>query len=238
MALAACTWLFQGDTVSAGPVTIHVHFAGNPTQLQKDLFDEAVSEWTDFLRSPTFDPDVVVEITVTFKNLGTHKGGDTTGHTADSSGLPTGANIEINTNPIVYYGASDQVPANKFDALTSMKHELGHALGFSTTFDLWNDQVPPGTRIFDPHGLNVTMAGTGPAGRSHLSDTAEPGDLMDLTTPPGERRTPSTLDFKMLSVAFGYQVVPEPSSLTLASVATLGLLAYYGTRGLKRGAAE
>jgi hypothetical protein len=70
------------------------------------------------------------------------------------------------------------------------------------------------------------LAGTDAGGKSHLDPTANPGDLMNTTLGRGGRKDVSSLDLQMLSVAFGYQICPEPSSLVLAGMSALCLAGY------------
>lgn len=224
----ACILMIECGMALAGPITITPNYQGTPTQLQKDLFADAIKEWTDCLTGPV-GKAVNLTINLTFTDLGAVSNGATSGLKADANGLPQSADMQISTNADMYYGMGLPVPKDKYDALSTMKHEIGHALGFAggtvasgLGYDKWNALIAAGSNIFDPTGLNVTMNGTDANGRSHLNETKYPTDLMNPTLGTGERRMPSMLDFQMLSKAFGYQITcPEPSTL-IAS--TLGLL--------------
>ncbi|MFO0890417.1 MAG: hypothetical protein U0790_14900 [Isosphaeraceae bacterium] len=81
----------------------------------------------------------------------------------------------------MYYGLDPAVPADKKDALSVIKHEIGHALGFAggsvddgLGYKKWNDQIAAGSDRFDPTGLNVKMSGTSANGRSRVDPGACP----------------------------------------------------------------
>jgi hypothetical protein len=246
IAVAACICLLPSSRVLADMLTITPEFTDDPTQLQKDLYADAIKEWTDCLMAPTGEP-ITLTIKVTFADLGTDTGGGTNNLKADANGNPMSADMEINTNAVMYYGLGLPVPNDKFDVLSIMKHEIGHALGFAggsvadgLGYEKWNDQLTvEGTNvIFDKGGMNIMMAGPDDAnGRSHLDPGTYPNDLMiPVPVQEGQRKAPTGLDFMMLSEAFGYQVCPEPSTFVVAAFGALGLFGY-GTRQRKRAAA-
>jgi hypothetical protein len=244
VALVACTLLVQGGTAWAGMITITPVFAATATQLQKDLYADAIREWTMCLMAPDAKT-VTLTINVTFKDLGVDQGGGTSNIKADANGLPKSADMDISTNAIMYYGFGLPVPADKKDALSVMKHELGHALGFAggtiadgLGYDKWNAQIAAGSDRFNPGGLNVKMDGIDENGRSHLDPGTYPNDLMVPSIGLGNRRMPSDLDFQMLVKAFGYEYIcPEPSSLSLTALGTLSLLGYRWRRRNRAAAA-
>jgi len=119
----------------------------------------------------------------------------------------------------------------RVDMLEVVKHELGHALGFSRGFTLFAAaEGPPLTLTYAP-GMTATLV----ASPTHLDPTVHPDDLMadeplaDITG--GQRWTQSPLDLNILAGIYGYAVdhsrleiigIPEPCTLSLF---TLGLLA-------------
>jgi hypothetical protein len=231
MALVVGSLLTGSHLAKADLLTINYN-KGDLTDLQKSLVDDAIKEWTDcLLGSPKGQP-ITLTLSFTFKPLPAPELGGTSNIKADGNNNPQSADIEISTGANMYYGLGLPVPKDKFDALSIIKHELGHALGFAggdpkdgLGYAKWNAQLsaddPP---IFDKGGLNVTMAGTDANGRSHIAQ-GNPRDLMNpVPVDMGERRGPSNLDFQMLGKAFGYQVCPEPSSLAIACIGSLGML--------------
>lgn len=227
----AVVWLV-GQVALAGTLSVTAKYAEGTTAEQKALFESAIKSWTKCLMGPKGN-DVTLTINVTFKDLGTDTGGGTFNLMADANDNPKSADMEINTNAVLFFGAG-AVPADKFDALSIMRHEIGHALGFAggtvasgLGYKKWNECITEekGVAIFDKGGLNVTLSGTDANGRSHLDQAKYPDDLMiPVPVKKGQRKDPSMLDYKMLGKAFGYQVCPEPSSYAMAGMGGLGVL--------------
>jgi len=122
--------------------------------------------------------------------------------------------------------ALDGPVAGKYDMLTVLSHEMGHALGFApgiymdqSFIDPWNSHIVG--NVFDPGGLNVAMA----ADHAHVGTA---GDLMYFSLGAGTRVNISDNDLEMLSLAYGYSFtpvpVPEPAALGVLALGT-GLLA-------------
>jgi PEP-CTERM motif len=230
----ALVLLVQSGSAWAGTLTIKPDFQGTPTQTQKDLFADAIREWTSCLMGPN-GQNVTLTIKVSFMALPAGELGGTSNLKADANGNPMSADIEISNGADMYFGFAEPVPADKFDALTVMKHEVGHALGFAggkpedgLGYKKWNDQITAmGTdAIFDKNGLNVMLDGpvTDANGRSHVDPTKYPNDVMQPELGKGTRRHPSDLDYRMLGKAFGYVVCPEPSSLVMAGLGVCGVV--------------
>jgi len=127
---------------------------------------------------------------------------------------------------------SDDLPFEAWDALSVARHEIAHMMGFTNNnfyvdnfstpseFDKWSSHISGTT--FDPGGLNVTME----ADLSHVADSGTTqDDLMVIALVNGVRRDISTTDLSMLQLAYGYTIVPEPSSIVmLLGTALVGLL--------------
>ncbi len=125
--------------------------------------------------------------------------------------------------------AGGDIPVDQWDALSVVRHELGHALGFTDDFyvdnfatgsevDKWTSNIIGG--FFDPNGLNIEMADIDPnnlpLGKdfSHIIDSgATAGDLMVQFLLDEVRRPISQTDLSMLELAYGW---------TLADVSVLG----------------
>jgi len=91
--------------------------------------------------------------------------------------------------------------ATRIDLLTVVTHELGHLFGFNSAFSGFaaNTTVrADGTAYFTAEGGPYTLS----ADLSHLDRTAHPGDLMNTTLRPGERKVPSAGDVAMLRAAW------------------------------------
>jgi len=111
---------------------------------------------------------------------------------------------------------------NAYDFLTIIRHELGHALGFTDRIyldngtDRWTSHITD--YVFDPGGLNVPMR---QIDGIHVD---LPDDLMYYQLPKGIRKDISPTDLAMLSLAYGFTPlvpIPEPASLPLLAAATL-----------------
>jgi hypothetical protein len=117
--------------------------------------------------------------------------------------------------------AADAPAADRYDFLTIIRHELGHALGFTDRLyldngvDRWASHISGST--FDPGGLDVPLRADG----THVD---LPGDLMYYQLSKGVRKDISSTDIAMLSLAYGYVTVPEPASVAMLGVAAVILL--------------
>jgi hypothetical protein len=113
---------------------------------------------------------------------------------------------------------------------------MGHMMGFAvdfyvddftlpSEFDKWTSHIANTT--FDPGGLNIEMAGS-----SNLGHVANSGStLNDLMIPAlvnGARRNISQTDLNMLEKAYGYTIIPEPTTalLLLLAIAIVAVSRY------------
>lgn len=207
-------------------------------------FNAAIDVWESLILD-----DITVDVDVTFSDIGSvglWQGGFSA-FVGDDVGLgsPT-----ITTNIITFDlsrltagdfffdqspGEAGDLPGGAIDAMTTALHELGHMIGFNSLYrnDFgtatesfpWLDLIT--TDIFDPSGLNVPMQ-TGDPG--HLLESGAPGGLlMEPITYTGERILPSAMELDMLSLAYGYTVVPLPAALPLMFGA-VGCLAFMRRR--------
>jgi hypothetical protein len=217
--------LLASGACRASSLTITPNFT-NGTDDQKKIFNQAIQDWLKCLMAPK-DKDVKLSLDVTFADLGAGTAASTSTLRADANGLPKSAKIQVSTNADMFYGTG-AVPKDQYDALTAIRHELGHALGFNAlpapdNYDKWTARIKDDQFKMDD-GTFVTLAGKDAAGQSHLPDSVN--DLMSTSLGTDTRRDVSNLDLRMLSVAFGYEVCPEPSSLVLAGVSALCLAGY------------
>lgn len=138
--------------------------------------------------------------------------------------------------------------ANKFDLLTVIKHELGHALGWDGDFQAFR-QFMDGLFVGDDKDNQfldgmfgaLTLEGDGQAGSlnespsnninelSHLDRTIYANDLMNPLVSAGVRRLQSPLDIAVLGTAYGYVTnlnpahVPEPGTIFIFVIGLAGL---------------
>ena len=148
------------------------------------------------------------------------------------------------------------LPFGDWDALSVLRHELGHALGFTddfyvdnfatgTEFDKWGVHIV--TNVFDPNGLNVPLANFPDPNDpnvilfddpSHILDAAPyADDLMVQALTNGVRRPISQTDLDMLELAYGWTlsagtVLGDINGDGVVDVADLALIgAQWGTAG-------
>jgi hypothetical protein len=225
IALVFVVLICRAGEITAGNIEIEVTYIDNPTEKQKQLFDKVVSEFTHRLGDPKEHP-VHLKVAVSFKNLGTHKLGETTPNDK-TSGFPESASIVINTDDSVSYSdPREKVPSDKYDALTIMRHEMEHALGFSTHYSHFSSLIN-GHNLFDEFHSKIQLT-AGPGGDPHLDPDKYPDDLMDPVLPMGKRRSISRTDIKILRAAYGYtqplSSMPEPSTLPMMFLGTVCVL--------------
>jgi hypothetical protein len=203
------------------------------------VVNQAIADWQSRIFAPEGQP-VNLRLDIRFTDLGPNQGGGTSNIRPDANGNPGSASIVLNihtdaVNPAqnYYWNVDPAGLGGNRDGLSITRHELGHALGFaggSTAdllgYDKWNAAIAAGSTAFNRNGVTATMAGTGAGGRSHLSSTAQPGDLMNTSVGAGRRTDISDLDVRMLSATFGYLPVPEPSSFVLAGLGGFALMGY------------
>lgn len=124
-----------------------------------------------------------------------------------------------------------EVPFVVWDALSIARHEIGHMLGitgglymddyYDTGVYTWASQVTGST--FDAGGLDLPLAAADNI--SHFADSGvTTDDLMNPALTNGQRREISDNDIDALEVAYGYDLIPEPASLTLMATSVVLLL--------------
>jgi hypothetical protein len=189
---------------------------------RKAVIEQAVVEWETRVKDEgTFD------VTFTFASsgsfLGQWQGGgsftvgtDVYPWTAGLTHTVTFNAAYLTGNPSMWWdptpATGGDVPTNRWDVLSTVRHELGHALGFTTGLyvnnfgtpgqvDRWKSHVSGST--FDPGGLNVSLASVN--NLSHLLDSgATQGDLMVPSLVNGVRRPIGMTDMQMLALSQGY----------------------------------
>lgn len=125
---------------------------------------------------------------------------------------------------------SNDQPFAAWDALSVARHEICHMVGFTNGFyvdnfytpqqiDKWGSHIAGS--VFDPGGLNVSMASS--TNLAHvLNSGATAGDLMVPALVNGQRRGISATDLNMLQLAYGYTIVPPKTPTTYTLAATAG----------------
>ncbi len=132
----------------------------------------------------------------------------------DSNGRPNAATISIDddangvgwfldstpgdnsefTGTDTYFQATPNSPAaGKYDLLTAILHEMGHALGIINGYTQFNQNIK-GNKFVTNTGIEYTLSSDG----SHLENTLYPNDLLNTNLKPGIRKLPSTMDWAIL----------------------------------------
>ncbi len=207
----------------------------NYNAVQMAVFNQAVQDWEDAFNA--YDITGVVDLGT---NLEAYSGGTLAqasnwlwgswgDYPAGTDLRPwhgTGHWIGVNVNGLWW----DPTPADDTDgifgddALTIIRHELGHILGIFPGL-YWDDlHLPSQTDtlegnisggVFDPGGINMPMWGDN-------GHTANGSDLMYPYYSGGRTDVDDTME--MFAVMYGLEPIPEPATMTLLAVGGLALL--------------
>ena len=221
---------------------------------RRAVVDQAISEWTSSLGAPggqTYELDISFSFadTATRDSLGHWRGGSDglfvgfdflpwqySSHLIRfiSDLIDTGLDNYIWWDPTPDDTGLDQ-PFEAWDALSIARHEIGHALGYTTLYSYYislPSEIKPweslitdvaGTPTFDAGGINVEMASS--SDYAHVANSGiSQDDLMNPAISNSQRRDISQINISMLSMAYGYEVIPEPSVGMLAMGSGLLLL--------------
>jgi hypothetical protein len=212
---------------------------------QISVVTQAANEWgVLFNESYTIDVDITFTNATTEGYLGQWQGNYSAGTLVgdnirpwENSDHEIRFNADLMDSELDHYlwwdddTATDTVASNHWDALTVARHEFGHLLGFSGTFygdniqdvdeDLVWESLVDESHYFDPTGLNVLLL----EDHAHIANSGVgAGDLMTSALTNGTRLDISTLDLQMLTLAYELTVVPEPATLSFATILlSLGL---------------
>jgi hypothetical protein len=207
---------------------------------EEAVVNAAIESWTSRLSIP----GAVQDIPINFEFI--HGNGELAYWSGEPLTLPTGTNpttaginhlvainVDLMDTSLPYYMSFTlgDVAQNNWDALSVLRHELGHALGFTTLYTDGNGQgvwqkhvtVSGGVATFDAGGLNLVL--DGPTNESHVSSVGEgASDLMSSFLPNGVRKDVSAADVAALSLAYGFAAVPEPGTVGVLGLGVVGML--------------
>jgi hypothetical protein len=94
-----------------------------------------------------------------------------------------------------YFQATPNSAASgKYDLLTAILHEMGHALGFINGYSQFNQNIK-GRQFYTDSTHSYTLS----ADLSHLDNTLYPNDLLNTNLKPGIRKLPSTMDWAIIN---------------------------------------
>jgi hypothetical protein len=221
-------------SVASAQLQINVTFDDNTwvwTDIEKAVVNKAIQDWEDALNQ--YDVTGVVDFGIDHR--------DEYGAAAITYGWVWGGSPAIGDDTRPWQGTGhymgvlphtlwwDPTPETDddvqgYDALTIIRHELGHLLGVQdglyfddygtgTHEDKWASEVVGG--IFDPGGLNVAMDS---GDVSHTN-----GGLMNAYIYVGQRFDVD-LTAAMVAKAFDLQPIPEPMTMTLLGLGGIALL--------------
>jgi PKD repeat protein len=93
-----------------------------------------------------------------------------------------------------YKASPESAAAGKYDLLTAILHEMGHALGFINGYNQFNQNIK-GRQFYTDSTHSYTLS----SDLSHLDNTLYPNDLLNTSLKPGVRKLPSTMDWAIIN---------------------------------------
>lgn len=199
------TWL--GDSISvSGPNTV------------QEVFDKAVSDWQAALG---WQDPIDVKLVVT--DLPDAQLGEADLLGTDAQGLPQFGVLTIDVDGAGLGWSTDLTGGpvdGKYDLYTVMLHELGHLYGFMSHYSGFSENV-----VTDYNGNQVFIGADFMAllddYAQHLDQTEYAGDVMNAQLDPGQRKTISDLDVKILETAYQTAMTDAANALSGGGSAAL-----------------
>ncbi len=215
-------------------LNIVVSFNDDPqvwSPVQKAVVNQAIQDWEDAFN--VYDIDGTVDYSTQLINAG----GGTLAQTSNwiwgaipALGASTrpwlGVGHWMSVNPNLWWDPTPGIDDDGIfgdDALTIVRHELGHVLGVwpyiwfdnygvAGHVDLWESNIVG--NVFDPGGLNVSMT----PDHGHTN-----GGLMNPYYYGGRMDIDATM--QMFALAFDLQPIPEPMTMTMLAIGGVAVLA-------------
>jgi hypothetical protein len=205
-----------------------------------NLQNTTVTAWAEFLQSPT-----QFNLKLEISDLPTGQLAEATITRFDSVGRPTSGTILIDDDAngkgwyidptpwdssefrtslsdTAYRATPDSAAYGKYDLLTAIWHEMGHALGFINGYSQFDSHVH--NREFVGDGFTAALTRDG----SHLDSNSNPYSLMNSSLKPGERKLPSALELEILNAirSTNLNTIAQTNTLQapLTSTALTGIL--------------
>jgi large repetitive protein len=117
------------------------------------------------------------------------------------------------------YQATINSPAyGKYDLLTTILHETGHALGIINGYSEFDKNVKNSKFITDTFSAQLTPDG------SHLDSSVYPYDLLNTSLKPGIRKLPSQLDLAIINQLYSNAAGQSRPQQNLNAALTAGAL--------------
>ena len=189
--------------------TIVPEFDPNVTAAQRNVIQQAINEWDALIDSSGFNPG---DYPITFRYGLLSSGAlalTTTTFVVNTGNLVSAAVVFNNDGSFTWF--EDPTPADDsefqatlppgFDLLSVARHEIGHALGWTSTARVAS--LMSGD-TFDPALLNIATA---PGDTSHTAPSIHVDDIMNPSIGAGTRRPISFYPaVAMLSQSFNYWI--------------------------------
>jgi hypothetical protein len=173
------------------------------------LFDVANDAWADALGRDPVDVQLVVS------DLPGTQLGEGRILSVDNLGQPDRGvvTVDVDAAGLVWYADTDaMIPAENYDLLTVLLHELGHVYGFTSSYEGFSSQLTVGQGdqwIFTTSdGMEIPLD----LSASHLTEDAAPRDVMLPTLSPGVRKEITPTDVAVIQTAY------DAGALGLASL--------------------
>ena len=162
-----------------------------------ELLDAAVAAWQEKLGL-----EQPIDIQLVVEDFGTSQLGQGQILEVDENGVPTLGRITIDddANGLGWYSQLDSTPGqSQYDLYTVLLHEVGHTLGFMTSYDGFAAQVETtgDGKVFVGSDFTAQLDAAG----QHLA-AASSDDVMNATLSPGVRKQISDLDVQILLAAY------------------------------------